>query len=167
VGGGLVHWVGWLIRRSIPDVCLVAIDEAHCVSQWGHDFRPHYREIYQLRSSLPRAPIMALTATATQLVRNDIVEALQLRDPRVTITGYDRYCCWWLLSSAMIYPLRHCIKEEPLHPRVAKDHLSQPDPRLQEGPSATAARGRELWRPYDRLLPDQGGCGETCSLPTR
>ena len=60
-------------------VSLVAIDEAHCISEWGHEFRPDYRNLRQLRSMFPRTPVLALTATATERVRRDIVEQLDLR----------------------------------------------------------------------------------------
>lgn len=70
---------------------LLAVDEAHCVSQWGQDFRPSYLRIAQFAAALPaRPPIIALTATATQKVRGDIVSMLGLRDPHITVTGFDR-----------------------------------------------------------------------------
>ncbi len=71
-------------------VRLLAIDEAHCVSQWGHDFRPSYRELGDVRSQLGDPPVAALTATADPLVREDIVQRLQLRDPEVHVAGFDR-----------------------------------------------------------------------------
>lgn len=65
--------------NKMLNVVLIAIDEAHCVSTWGHDFRKQYRELGVLHSLLPTVPILAVTATATVKVRNDIVSSLQLR----------------------------------------------------------------------------------------
>jgi ATP-dependent DNA helicase RecQ len=72
------------------DVRLIAVDEAHCVSEWGHEFRPEYRRIADLRQHLPQVPMLALTATATQRVRDDIERALKLRDPQRFIAGFNR-----------------------------------------------------------------------------
>jgi ATP-dependent DNA helicase RecQ len=69
---------------------LIAVDEAHCISEWGHDFRPEYRHLAQLRSLFVDAPIMALTATATTRVRQDIVKLLRLRDPRCYVASFNR-----------------------------------------------------------------------------
>jgi ATP-dependent DNA helicase RecQ len=68
----------------------VAIDEAHCISQWGHDFRPEYRQLAALRQSLPEVSVHAFTATATVRVRHDIVSELGLRDPAVLVGPFDR-----------------------------------------------------------------------------
>jgi ATP-dependent DNA helicase RecQ len=67
-----------------------AIDEAHCVSEWGHDFRPEYRQIAHLRQHYPNVPIWALTATATERVRSDIISQLQLRQPFIHIGSFNR-----------------------------------------------------------------------------
>ena len=75
--------------RSIG-VSLLAVDEAHCVSQWGHDFRPSYLRLRTVREGLGSPPTIALTATATPQVRTDIIEHLGLRAPEVVITGFDR-----------------------------------------------------------------------------
>ena len=70
--------------------CLVAVDEAHCISQWGHDFRPEYRRLAELRRRLPEAVFLAVTATATGRVREDIAESLGLREPERFLASFDR-----------------------------------------------------------------------------
>lgn len=72
------------------NVNLLAIDEAHCISEWGHDFRPEYRQLANLRELFPTVPMMALTATATERVRQDIVTQLKLRDPRCYVASFNR-----------------------------------------------------------------------------
>ena len=67
-----------------------AIDEAHCISQWGHDFRPEYRKLAELKTHFPHASLHAYTATATERVRHDIVEQLGLKDPAVLVGSFDR-----------------------------------------------------------------------------
>jgi ATP-dependent DNA helicase RecQ len=69
---------------------LLAVDEAHCVSEWGHDFRPEYRQLSRLRTRHPQLPMLALTATATERVRDDIQAQLQLRSPYVHVASFDR-----------------------------------------------------------------------------
>ena len=71
-------------------VSLIAIDEAHCISEWGHEFRPDYRNLRQLREMFPRTPLLALTATATERVRRDIVEQLDLKGAEVFVSSFNR-----------------------------------------------------------------------------
>src|ERR1017187_3696774 len=71
-------------------VNLLAVDEAHCISEWGHDFRPEYRQLAELRKLFPTVPMMALTATATERVRKDIVTLLNLRDPSRYVASFNR-----------------------------------------------------------------------------
>jgi ATP-dependent DNA helicase RecQ len=83
MSGFLARLAGWGLRR-------IAVDEAHCVSEWGHDFRPEYRQIASLRSRYPDAPMLALTATATARVRDDIERFLELRKPRRFVASFNR-----------------------------------------------------------------------------
>ncbi|MBW4649813.1 MAG: DNA helicase RecQ [Kastovskya adunca ATA6-11-RM4] len=76
--------------RSRIGISAFAIDEAHCVSEWGHDFRPEYRQLRQLRQRYPDIPILALTATATKRVQQDILQQLTLRSPGIHIASFNR-----------------------------------------------------------------------------
>ncbi|NWR52507.1 WRN helicase, partial [Regulus satrapa] len=71
-------------------ITLIAVDEAHCISEWGHDFRNSFRSLGLLKKALPSVPIIALTATASPSIREDIVKCLNLRNPQVTCTSFDR-----------------------------------------------------------------------------
>ena len=81
---------GWSDNLQKWNVACLAIDEAHCVSEWGHDFRPEYRQLAKLRQLLPEVPLIALTATATERVRTDIIAHLKLRDPEVFVASFNR-----------------------------------------------------------------------------
>src|SRR5216110_347118 len=80
----------FLERARNWKIAQFAIDEAHCISEWGHDFRPEYRDLKKLREHFPDAPVIALTATATERVRADIVKQLKLRDPRCYVASFNR-----------------------------------------------------------------------------
>jgi ATP-dependent DNA helicase RecQ len=81
---------GFVEQLARAGVASITVDEAHCISQWGHDFRPEYRQLGSLRSKLPGVVLRACTATATPNVRDDIVERLALRDPCVLVGSIDR-----------------------------------------------------------------------------
>jgi ATP-dependent DNA helicase RecQ len=81
------------------DVQLIAIDEAHCISEWGHDFRPEYRNLKKLRGDFPAVPVIALTATATIKVRGDIVEQLALQKAKIFLRSFNRENLTYFIQS--------------------------------------------------------------------
>ena len=97
--------IDWL--RKLP-LAFFAIDEAHCISEWGHEFRPEYRQLSSLRENFPDKPIAAFTASATKRVRHDILEQLRLREPHKYIASFHR--------ANLRYVAHQCDKET--HPRL-------------------------------------------------
>ena len=91
--------IAWLNRVPLS---FFAIDEAHCISEWGHEFRPEYRQLSSLRQNFPDKPIAAFTASATRRVRHDILEQLQLREPHKYIASFHR--------ANLRYIIRQCDK---------------------------------------------------------
>ncbi|KLU03979.1 ATP-dependent DNA helicase RecQ [Rhodopirellula islandica] len=98
--------------RSLP-ISFFAIDEAHCVSNWGHDFRPEYRGLRILKEQFPAASVHAFTATASQQVRDDITEQLQLHEPRVLVGNFDRPNLTYrmLRSDGKLNQIQQCIQQ--------------------------------------------------------
>ncbi len=88
MGGNFLHLLDQV--QNNVGLSLLAVDEAHCVSEWGHDFRPEYRQLGRLRDRYAEVPMLALTATATERVRDDILTQLRLRDPHIHIASFDR-----------------------------------------------------------------------------
>ena len=105
--------IGWLQR--VP-IAFFAIDEAHCISEWGHEFRPEYRQLSSLRVHFPDRPIAAFTASATRRVRHDILNQLQLRDPAKYIASFHR--------ANLRYIVKECESRVAVAP--ASEHSAKP-----------------------------------------
>lgn len=91
-------------------VSLLAVDEAHCVSEWGHDFRPDYRLLWRLRERFPQVPMLALTATATERVREDIVQQLRLRAPHVHLASFNRPNLYYEVTAKNKHSYKHLLQ---------------------------------------------------------
>lgn len=113
VANGATKWL-----KKVP-VSFFVIDEAHCISEWGHDFRPEYRQLSKLRTLFPNAPIAAFTASATQRVRHDIVDQLRLSNPLKSVSSFRRES------------LRYAVKE--CHGRMQDELLLEAVRRVKNG----------------------------------
>lgn len=104
-------------RFKLMNVGLIVVDEAHCISEWGHDFRPSFKEIYKLREYHPEVPIVALTATATDRVQNDIIQQLRLKTPKIHEASFERnnlsYECF-KTDNKLSKILNHCLSNDGL-----------------------------------------------------
>jgi ATP-dependent DNA helicase RecQ len=101
--------------RSQIGISAFAIDEAHCVSEWGHDFRPEYRQMKQLRQRYPDVPILALTATATGRVRQDIIQQLTLREPGIHVASFNRPNLYYDVQSKERQSYNQLLKQIRAH----------------------------------------------------
>ncbi len=148
---GRADTLDWLARVPIS---FFAIDEAHCISEWGHEFRPDYRQLSRLREHFPDRPIAAFTASATRRVRHDIIDQLQLRDPDKYIASFHRPNLSYIVkecekgtqSDLLLKTLRRQYGQQ--HHCVRADHRSR------------GRNGRVSWRarhPGHRI-PRQDGC---------
>jgi len=106
---------GFLDQLARWRIARFAIDEAHCISEWGHDFRPEYRKLAELRHAFPRVPVIALTATATERVREDICRQLAMRVPAVYVASFNRPNLTYRVSAkAKAYPqILQLLREQP------------------------------------------------------
>lgn len=124
----------FLALVSRLDLSLVAIDEAHCISHWGHDFRPEYRRLAELRERFPDVPFMALTATATERVREDIIAQLRLRETAVHVASFNRpNLRYWVRPKKKAYDqLRDFIHRLPDRPGIVYCNTRRMTERLAE-----------------------------------
>lgn len=127
------------------DISILAVDEAHCISQWGQDFRPSYLNITEYIQRLPKRPVVcAFTATATETVKDDIVRTLRLNDPEVLVTGFDRKNLFFSVEKpvkkeryVLQYVEEHCDESGIIYCSTRKNVEVLCDLLLSEGVTAT------------------------------
>ncbi|MSM38904.1 MAG: DNA helicase RecQ [Geobacter sp.] len=143
----------FLERLQEVQIALFAIDEAHCVSQWGHDFRPEYVQLGRLRSLFPEVPLIALTATADPQTRTDIIERLRLSAATCHVAGFDRPNIRYTVVAKQKAPqqLLAFLKERPKEAGIVYA-LSRK--RVEEVAARLSAAGIEA-APYHAGLPDR------------
>ena len=141
------------LQRCLARSCLtlIAVDEAHCISEWGHDFRPSFRRIAAVARTLGRPQMIALTATATPAVRADIVRQLGMRSARVIVSGFDR--------ANLHYEVRRCRDDAAKARQLVDVMRAHPRPAIVYAATrATVERSaRQLHRTGVRALPYHAG----------
>lgn len=115
-------------------ISLIAVDEAHCISEWGHDFRPEYRNMHKLRDLFPNIPVIALTASATTKTRKDIVEQLRLENHRTFCGGFDRPNLNYVIKPKdnVYYHIQNYIEDHPNQSGIIYCHSRATANRLAE-----------------------------------
>jgi ATP-dependent DNA helicase RecQ len=144
-----------LVRRlTARGVALLAVDEAHCISEWGHEFRPSFRRIAEVAAGFGPPQVLALTATATPKVRSDIVKQLRLRTPNVIVGGFDR--------TNLDYEVHHCENRDTKDEALVRILRSNPRPGIVYAPTRAAVEqvARRLTRAGVRTLPYHGGLSD-------
>ncbi len=135
------------------DIRFIAVDEAHCISQWGHDFRPDYRQLGNLRKLFPKISIHAYTATATHEVQKDIAVQLNLKNPRFLIGSFDRPNLTYRVFRKNSRHFAQIMEILDRHAAEAGIIYCQSRREVEETASRLAASGRAVW-PYHAGMAD-------------